>query len=324
MTYLVTGSQGCIGTWILKKLVERGTRTVAFDTDLDTRRLAQVLTPDQIAAIRFVRGDVRDGEALAGVMRGEAITHVVHLAGVQVPTCRRDPALGAAINVIGTLNVFEAVKRAGGVQGLVYASSAAVLGPEEAYGAGPVANDAALLPRTHYGVFKQCNEGNARIYFQDDNISSAGLRPLTVYGPGRDVGMTADITKAIKAAAVGRPFHIRFGGRTDLQFAGDTAEAFVRCAEAGLPGARVYNLQGAVVRVTGFIARLEQACPEAHRTITCGDAQLPIAPELDDAVMLADMPGFVKTPLDQGISLTLATFRRLCAEGRLDVSDLDV
>ena len=41
-----------------------------------------------------------------------------------------------------------------------------------------------LTPTTHYGYFKCCNEGNARVYFQDHGISSIGLRPWTVYGVG--------------------------------------------------------------------------------------------------------------------------------------------
>jgi nucleoside-diphosphate-sugar epimerase len=65
-----------------------------------------------------------------------------------------------------------------------------------------------LAPTTHYGVFKCCNEGNARIYFQDHGVSSIGLRPWTVYGVGRDFGMTSEPTKAIKSLALSRPYHI--------------------------------------------------------------------------------------------------------------------
>ncbi len=325
MKYLITGAQGCIGAWIVKDLVERGTPVVAYDVDADRRRLELLLPPAELARVGYIAGDVRDVERLAAALRDEAVTHIIHLAGLQVPTCRRDPALGAAVNVIGTINVFEAAKRRGGIEGLVYASSAAVMGPEEAYGAGPVPNDASLLPRTHYGVFKQCNEGNARVYFLEDSISSIGLRPYTVYGPGRDAGITADVTKAIKAAVAGRPFNIRFGGRNDLQFVEDTARAFIRSAEAGLAGARSYNLQGAVVRVAAeFIPLLEEVYPPARGRITCTDTQLPIAPELDDSAIAAEVGGLAKTPLRDGIARTVAVFERLRAEERLDLADLSV
>lgn len=324
MKYLITGAQGFIGAWIIKNLLERGTPVVAYDTDADTRRLELILPGEQVRSVKSIRGDIRELQALARVLEAERITHIIHLAGLQVPTCRRDPVLGASVNVIGTLNVFEAAKRAGGIEGLVYASSAAVMGPEEAYGGLPVPNDALLLPRTHYGVFKQCNEGNARVYFLDDGISSIGLRPYTVYGPGRDAGITADVTKAMKAAVARRPFHIRFGGRNDLQFVDDTARAFIRCAESRLTGARAYNLQGAVVRVASdFIPLLERVYPPARGVVTCNDVQLPIAPELDDSAINAEVGGLPKTPLREGIAQTVAVFERLKSEGRLDLTDLE-
>src|SRR5262249_13884978 len=160
---------------------------------------------------------------------------------------------GAQVNVCGTLNIFEATRRSGQVKHIVYASSAAVYGPEEFYAGATVAEGAALLPGTHYGVFKQANEGNARVYFQSHGISSAGLRPWTVYGAGRDQGLTPGPTKAIKASVVGRPYTIRFGGSINLQYAQDTARIFLRCAELNLPGARVYALRGAVVEIDEFL-----------------------------------------------------------------------
>jgi uncharacterized protein YbjT (DUF2867 family) len=83
----------------------------------------------------------------------------------------------------------------------------------------------------------------------DHGIDSAGLRPLTVYGVGRDTGMTSDPTKAMKAAVAGRPFHIRFGGRTDFLYIADCADAFIKAATVDLPGAHVFNLHGETVHL---------------------------------------------------------------------------
>ena len=117
------------------------------------------------------------------------------------------------------------------MQRLVYASSAAVFGPPEDYPATPLADEVKLTPTTHYGFFKCCNEGNARVYFRDHGLSSVGLRPWTVFGVGRDFGMTSEPTRAIKALALGRPCHISYGGFQDLQYADDVAAIFVRCLE---------------------------------------------------------------------------------------------
>jgi len=59
------------------------------------------------------------------------------------------------------------------------------------------------------------NEETARIYWEEHRIASMGFRPLSVYGPGRDFGLTADPTLAMKAAVLGRRFQIRWGGATD-------------------------------------------------------------------------------------------------------------
>src|SRR5207247_3779786 len=130
----------------------------------------------RVRQVAFVPGDVTDLAGLRQTIERHGITHLVHLAGLQVPVCRADPILGARVNVLGTLAVFEAVRQAQGqVQRLVYASSAAVFGPPEQYPAGPLPDEVPLLPTTHYGVFKCCNEGNARIYYQDNGISRFGL-----------------------------------------------------------------------------------------------------------------------------------------------------
>jgi nucleoside-diphosphate-sugar epimerase len=271
-----------------------------------------------------VQGDVTNQAGLQDAIRKHQVSHVIHLAGLQVPTCRANPILGATVIVVGTLCVFEAVRLAGDqVKRLVYASTAAVFGPPEKYPAGPLADDVKLFPATHYGHFKVCNEGNAAVYFQDFGLSSIGLRPWTVYGVGRDLGMTSEPTKAIKAVALGRKYHISYGGFQDLQFVDDVAKAFVRCLQAPYQGAMSYNLRGAVVDIQTFHKALCNVEPAARELVTHGDRQLAIAYDLDDAALSRDIGPLPKTPLEDGIRQTLELFRQLAKDGRLDTSDLD-
>jgi nucleoside-diphosphate-sugar epimerase len=320
---LLTGGYGCIGSWIVRNLLGRGDQAWVYDLKEDPRRLRLILDEEQVRQVHFVRGDVTDLTGLRATLSDHHITHVVHLAGLQVPVCRADPVLGAKVNVLGTLAVFEAVRQAQGqVQRLVYASSAAVFGPPEHYPPGPLADDVPLAPSTHYGYFKCCNEGNARVYFQDHGVSSIGLRPWTVYGVGRDFGMTSEPTKAIKALALGRPYHITYGGRQDLQYVDDVAQTFVRCLEAPYRGAKSYNLRGQVVDLLAFHQALCAVEPAAGRLITYGERQIAIAYDLDDAALQRDLGPVPRTTLADGIRLTLAHFRKLQAEGRLDTADL--
>src|SRR5262245_11331407 len=327
MRVLLTGGYGCIGSWIIRNLLQRGDQVWVFDLREDTRRLRLILTAGQAAGVPFIPGDVTDLHALRRAVDDNGITHVIHLAGLQVPTCRADPILGAKVNVLGTLAVFEAVRLARPqVERLVYASSAAVYGPPEQYyhgDAAPLADDADLVPSTHYGVFKCCNEGNGRIYFQDYGLSSVGLRPWTVYGVGRDLGMTSEPTKAIKAVAMGQPYAISYGGRQDLQYVDDVAKAFVRALEAPYRGAKSYNLRGAVVDLETFHRALCEVAPEARELVTYGDRQLGIAYDLDDAAFQRDLGPLPPTRLADGIAQTLELFRRLHQEGRLDTADLE-
>jgi nucleoside-diphosphate-sugar epimerase len=328
MRVLLTGGYGCIGSWIVRNLLDRGDQVWVYDLREDARRLRLILPEERVAEVTFVQGDVTDLHALRLAVDGNDITHVIHLAGLQVPTCRADPILGAKVNVLGTLAVFEAVRLARPqVERLVYASSTAVYGPPDLYYAdgrsSPLPDDAPLVPSTHYGVFKCCNEGNARIYYQDFGLSSVGLRPWTVYGVGRDFGMTSEPTKAIKSVALGRPYAISYGGKQDMQYVDDVAKAFARALEAPYQGARSYNLRGAVVDLATFHSALCNVAPETRELVTYGDRQLGIAYDLDDAAFQRDLGPLPATPLTDGIRQTLKMFCQLHRDGRLDTADLD-
>src|SRR6185369_11009554 len=245
-TYFITGAQGCIGSWIVKALVERRDTAVVFDRSDDASRLSAIIEDKDLQSVRFILGDITEREVMMSALESSGAEHVIHLAGLQVPTCKANPIAGAMVNVVGTLNLFEAVKILG-IKGVVYASSAAVYGMND--DDVPVDENAVCEPSTHYGVFKRANEGNARIYFLDHGVSSVGLRPLTVYGVNRDTGLTSDPTKAMKSAVLGRPFHIRFSGATDFQYVADTAAAFIACAGKAPEGAHVFNLHGETLTV---------------------------------------------------------------------------
>ena len=319
-TYFITGAQGCIGSWIVKALAERGDAAIVFDRSTDARRLSAIMSPDALEHVRFIVGDITDAEAVRAALADSNARRVIHLAGLQVPTCKTDPLMGALVNVVGTLNVFEAARTIG-AERVVYASSAAVFGISE--DDVPLDENAACEPTTHYGVFKRTNEGSAKVYYLDHGLSSVGLRPLTVYGVNRDAGLTSDPTKAMKAAVLGLPFQIRFGGATDFQYVADTAATFIACADRAPVGAHVFNLHGETVEV----ARITQVINEnpltsSRELITSGGPPIPIAPALDDAAirrMIGDMPS---TPLEEGVSETMRRFAELRDAGRLDTSDI--
>jgi nucleoside-diphosphate-sugar epimerase len=307
-TFLVTGAMGCIGAWTLSHLVRQGQRAVAFDLSTDRHRLDLLMTPEEQAAITFVQGDLTDMGQVKEVFKTHGVTHIVHLAALQIPFCRANPVLGAQVNVTGTVNVFEAARETE-VRHVAFASSVAVYGPAEDYPPGLVADNAAHAPRTLYGVYKVANEGTARVYWQDHGISSLCLRPYTVYGVGRDQGLTSDPTKAMLAAVKGEPFEIGFGGTMEFHLASDVALQFIDAAAHPAEGAYAFNLGTLPASVDEFIRLIQEVKPGAQ--ITRKDNLLPFPESFDGVAFRAHVPRVYETPLAEGIRQTMAHFERM-------------
>ena len=318
MSFLVTGAQGCIGSWVIKNLLDMGHEVIALDVHTRPVRLSLLLRPEKLEAIRFVRGDINQFDQIKKLLKKFAVTHVIHLAGLQTPECRAKPILGAATNVVGTLTLFEAIKEhKDQVKCAVYASSGAVLGADEAYGNHPIADDAPRIPGTLYGVFKVTNEECARIYWQDEGIRSVGLRPPVVYGVGRDRGLTAGATLAIRAALLGQPYEIGFGGEANVEHAEDVADSFIACALRAPEGAPVYNMRGDVLEVDDMITVIEEIVPSSRGLITCVKRRNIMANDVSDAGLQALIGPFDPLSYGEGAMRTAELFRALIEEGRL-------
>ncbi len=303
---LVTGALGCLGAWAVKAVLEDGDEPVGYDLGDAMHRLELILSPEERERLTLVRGDITDLDAFARTLDEHAITRVVHLAGLQVPFCRADPVLGARVNVVGTVNVFEAVKeRLDRIPGVAYASSAAVYGPDDP---SPAPESGGTAPGTIYGVYKLANEGTARLYQAESGVPSIGIRPYVVYGPGRDQGMTAGPTQAMAAAARGEGFAIGYGGVARYDYAPAVARAFVRAASA-TAGAVVANFPGRSASMAEVVAAIEAAAPEAAGQISWEEIPLPFPAEVEMRA-LEEAIGQVPQPtLAEGIAETIGLFQ---------------
>jgi nucleoside-diphosphate-sugar epimerase len=307
--FLVTGSSGCIGAWVVAQLVREDTPVVALDASDADHRLRLLLDDDELAGLTRVRGDITDLEALERTYDDHGITHVVHLAALQVPFCRADPPLGARVNVVGTVNVLEAAARRADRMGpVVYASSVAAYDALE--DDAPPAMQG--VPSTLYGVYKRANEGTATVYAAERGLASVGLRPHTVYGPGRDQGLTSAPTTAMLAAAAGRSYRLPFGGAYQLQYAPDVAAAFVRAARSGAAGAELRDIGGPATHTDELIAAIEAAAPGAE--ITYEPVELPFPAQTGEPEPA--------TPLREGVADAVARFRRLLERGLVSAPEV--
>src|SRR5262249_29621264 len=123
---------------------------------------------------------------------------------------------------------------------------------------------------------------------------------------------------------VRRPFHIRFGGRTDFQYVADTADVFIHAAVADLPGAHVFNLHGDTVHVKDIVEETGRVIPDARGSPTFAGTPLQIPPAMDDSAIQRALGPLPATALSEGVRATIERFAELKREGRLDLADLDV
>lgn len=307
--WLVTGALGCIGAWVVRLLADEGAEVTTLDLETDGPRLELIAGRHRLAEVRRLAGDIRDLDAVRKAFAEADPTHVVHLAALQVPFCKADPTLGAQVNVVGTVNVFEVA--AGRVQGLTYASSIAAYDAMEVI-EPPGGGELPGHPATLYGAYKRANEATAHVYWLDRQLASLGLRPHTVYGPGRDQGLTSQPTAAMKAAATGEAYEIGFGGRLSMQFTEDVASDFIAAARAVTAGTAVVNLGGTVASIGEVVDAIVDAVPEAAGQITFAGEALPFPSEVE-----VDRTAFqprARTTLAAGVRATIEHFRAIGTE----------
>lgn len=304
----------------MRNLVREGAGVTVFDLTADTRRLQLLLTDEELDEVTFVQGDITDLDAFGKALDAHDVTNVIHLAGLQVPFCKADPPLGARVNVVGTANVFEAVKhRKDRIPRVTYASSIAVFGAPEDYEPGKaLVDDDRPIPHTHYGVYKRANEGTAHVYWVDDGIPSVGLRPYVVYGVARDQGLSSTPTTAMLAAAAEHPYHISYGGRTVLQYAEDTANAFIQSARSDYEGAGAFNLSGLSAHMQEVKEAIITARPDAKELITFEDFQLPFPMEVDGSGLEEAVGAIHHKALADAIGETIEMFAGLIRDGKID------
>lgn len=315
--YLVTGGLGCVGAWVVRELMGQGRKVVVFDASRDTSRLELVLERDPDDVL-IDHGDIAALADVEGVIEHRQVTRIIHLAGLQFPYCKADPPLGAMVNVVGTVNLFDvARRRRGQIRSLAYASSIAVFDEIDAGDHDrPVGSADSAHPRSLYGAFKRTCEDVARVFWLDDEVPSIGLRPYVVYGPGRDRGITSSPTFAMAAAARGEDYHISYGGRFQFQHARDMATMFIMAADAPVADALVLNTGGQVVSMEEIIEAIDLAVPSVRGRITFEPRRLPFPSTFDGhdfEVHVGDIP---LTPLATGVSETIEHFRRATATAR--------
>lgn len=301
MRVLVTGGGGFIGCWIVKRLLAAGAKPRIFDLGQD-RRLLKEIAGTEAEKLEWVVGDIADTDRVSEAARG--CDAIIHLAGLLTPACLADPVKGALVNLIGQLNVLMAAREQN-IGKVVYMSSTGVYGPED---------NMQPRPTTLYGAFKLAAEQSAKAFFLQDGVPSIGFRPYVVYGPGRELGLSAGPTLACRAAAEGRAYVLPITGRYDLIHVDDVARAFELALGVTAEDAEVVNLFGGERSSQEVLAAIRSVVPDAE--ITIEGAPMPIAGPSPDGGAARLLPRWSARSPEAGIADTIAYYRQAAGTRR--------
>ena len=226
---LVTGGAGFIGSHISEAYLAAGWEVVVLD---DLSRGQQRNVP---SGARFVRADVRSPEARQVVAEGGFTVLNHHAAQIDVRVSVDEPALDAAINVVGLVNLLDGAG-AGGVRRVVFASSGGVVyGDPEVV---PTPETAPKAPISPYGVSKLAGEYYMRALAALRGFEAVAMRYANVFGPRQDPKSEAGVVSIFVSRLLeNRPLTVFGNGlqTRDYVFVRDVARANVLASTAAIP-----------------------------------------------------------------------------------------
>lgn len=304
MNILVTGGAGFIGSHMATRHLADRHRVVVVD-NLSTGRREKVP-----AGARLVEADVADAD-LEPLLRDEKIDAVSHHAAqIDVRHSVSDPLDDARSNVLGSLRLFEACRRAGVPRVLFASTGGALYGEPE--GGLPAREDHPTNPVSPYGCAKLSIEKYLHYYRVVHGFRVTVLRYANVYGPGQnglgEAGVVAIFSEAILG---GRTPKIRGDGEQtrDYVFVGDVVETAARALAIDRDG--TWNVgtgvESSVNRLFELLARSfdYRNAPE-HVPPVPGEQRRSV---LDGSAARADFGLPAWTPLEEGIPITADAFR---------------
>jgi UDP-glucose 4-epimerase len=230
---LVTGAAGFIGSTLVDRLLADGHSVVGVD-DLSSGRSTNITTAEQSDAFEFAKADIVDADliALLADVKPEVVFHLA--AQISVKLSVDDPQRDSSVNVVGTVRLAEAARRAG-VRKVVHTSSGgSIYGTPPAY---PTTEDMPVDPSSPYAASKVCGEVYLNMFRNLYGVDCSHIAPANVYGPRQDPHGEAGVVAIFAQALLADRTTKIFGDGTDTRdyvFVDDVVDAFVRASgEAG-------------------------------------------------------------------------------------------
>lgn len=265
----MTGAEGFIGSHMVKFLYAKGWNVVG--SYLQDGRVASRKLPN----LSFMQCDLRNSQQVSEVLSQCQPTHIFHFGAQSLPTVSwTDPVGTFESNIMGSLHLFEAVRRLKSFPVVVSACSSAEYGPVP-QSAIPAKEEQPLKPLHPYGISKVCLDLLAREYFLDYKIPAVNVRLFNTTGPGKTNDAPSDFVRQLVAIKKGRQAPVIEVGNLKPYRAfldvNDTVRGFYLAASKGKRGesynlcaARTYQMSELLhtaIRLSGVKAEIR---PSAH------------------------------------------------------------
>jgi dTDP-glucose 4,6-dehydratase len=270
----LTGAEGFIGAHLTESLLHAGHQVTAYVMYNSFGTAGWLDHADFSAsnAVRIVPGDVRDADSLQLALVGHDI--LIHLAAlIAIPYSYQAPRSYFETNVIGTMNVMEAARRAG-VARVVHTSTSEVYGTAQY---APIDEKHPLVGQSPYSASKIGADQVAHSYWASFGVPVTTVRPFNSYGPRQS--QRAFIPSVILQLLSGteKIFLGSLSPTRDLTFVTDTAEGFRSVAEGAGGLGEVFNMgSGFEISMAEVVEMLTEI---SGRKVTIAEAPDRVRPE---------------------------------------------
>lgn len=236
MKALITGGTGFIGYYLAQTLLEDGYDVVATHYESGS-----LLEGSRQKGVEYRKLDISSEKEVYGIINDLRPDEIYHLAGQAYPVPSwKDPARTFQVNVLGTIYLFEAVRKAGLNSRIVNACSGAEYGDRVT---SPIIEESVLRPLSPYGVSKATHDMLVSQYYQSYKMPLFSLRLFGTTGPGKSGDAINDFASQVAAVErkggkvkVGRLDVVR-----DVSDVRDVVSAFRLVGQKGMPG-EAYNV----------------------------------------------------------------------------------
>jgi len=301
---LVTGAGGFIGSHLTERLVELGGDVRAFVEYNSLGSWGWLDDSPHRAEVDVVLGDVRDPDSIGAATSGMDV--VFHLAAlIAIPHSYAAPRSYVDTNVVGTLNVLDAARKAD-VDLVVHTSTSEVYGTAQQV---PIDEAHALQAQSPYAASKIAADKVAEAFHLSYGLPVATVRPFNAYGPRQSA--RAVIPTILTQALTGETIMLGNVAPTrDFTFVRDTAEAFVLAAGAPECVGRVVNVgSGKEISIGQLVERISKALGREVAVVYDDGRVRPPTSEVErlcaDASVARTVLGWEpRTSLDEGLAAT--------------------